>query len=354
MRARVLDARVWMSRACSIVFFAMAINHRPPAVAAQALSRPLLTVEACLAEEETALEQALALEVRRRVTAAARAGATPPRFVMGCVGPLVLIRVFADRSDRKLERTVDVRSTPPAARSRLIALAASELGDSLWDEAVPASAWNGALPLSATATAPVPPSSPLTAAVVVTSPHPPPVVSAAIAPPTATTPRRLLYVGADVRAFRGAAGILGGAAVGAALRRESGPGATVDLVFNRAARQLALGRGTIALLSSRPAVTASTDWHRLWFTGAAGFRVGVARLEGTPNTTDVAGATIWGAWGGPSLSASAGWSPFRRGTLALMLEGGWTAARVVGREGSAPALSLSGPWTAVQLGAGWP
>jgi hypothetical protein len=335
-----------MCRAFPVVvgsfFVAVAAAYRLPPVAAQGLPRPLLTTELCLAEETAALEQALALEVRRRMTAAAHAGATPPRFVLGCAGQLVTIRVFAGRGERMLERIVDVQSTPPAARSRLMALAAAELGDSLWD--VPA------LPAATGAAAGSPTSS--SASVVVTSPRP--VVSAAAATSAASTAPRLLYLSADLRAFRGAAGILVGAAVGASVRRERGPGMTVDLVFDRAARQLELGRGTIALLSSRPAITATTDWHRSWFTAAAGVRFGVARLEGTPNATDVAGTTIWGAWGGPALSAGAGWSPFRRGTLTLMLEGGWTVARVVGRQGGAPALSLSGPWTAIQLGAGWP
>lgn len=329
---------------CTAILLALAGGFWPRPVAAQSLPPPPLATEVCLADETAALERALALELRRKMTAAARAGRTPPRFVLGCEGQLVLIRVFAGGSQRTLERTIDVLSTPPPARSRLMALAAAELGDSLWD---------GPEPLSAT-TAAAGPSSSAAAAVVAISPPSPTVSATLTATPATPTTRRLLYLTADVRAFRGAVGLLAGVGAGAAVRRPDGPGVTVDLVFNRAARQLALGRGTIEMLSSRPAATVSIDWHRWCFTAGGGVRLGVARVAGTPNVPDVMGATIWGMWGGPSLSASAGWSPFRRGTLTLMVEGGWTVAQVVGRQSGAPALSLSGPWTAVQLGAGWP
>lgn len=322
----------------TILAVVLATGYAGPVARAQRLTPPPLVTEACLAGYTLSLQQALALELRNRMRAAARTETSPPRFVLGCEGPLILIRVFAGRDGRILERTVDVSSTPPAARSRLMAVAASELGDSLW----------GIPEQSPPATVPAVTSAGQPAALVSAAPRisaPPPIL--------ATAALRLSVMG-DLRAFTGAVGLLPGLALGATRRWKNGAGAMVDLVLNGATRQLALGRGAVALLSSRPAATATMDWHRLTFSVGAGARLGVARLTGIPNSADVAGSTIWGLWGGPSLSASATWSPWPRGTFSLLVEGGWTLAQVVGRQAGASALSVAGPWTAIQLGVGWP
>src|SRR5262249_57015189 len=60
------------------------------------------------------------------------AGAT--RASVGCDGTLTLLRVDDPVTGKSLTREVDIASSPPNARARLVALAVSELISASWTE----------------------------------------------------------------------------------------------------------------------------------------------------------------------------------------------------------------------------
>jgi hypothetical protein len=291
-----------------------------------ALPAPPVATEPCLASETSAIEQALAIELRRKLSASSTIAVAAPHFVLACDGDFILIRVFAADGIRAMSRTLDVSSTPLPARNRLTAIAAAELAASLWTFAPP----------------------PYVAAA------PAPVASVSAAPTPLPSPLALRFAAfGDVRTFTNDSGTPAvGGGIGLAVQRQAPWGLAVDAVADQMSRDLSLGRATVLLLSARPMVTLGFQLAVVSVTVGAGARVGTARVSGQTQATDVRASTWWGFWGGPTVAAMADTNITKRISAAIQAELGWSLNEIVARESGMRALFIGGPWIAAQVGVG--
>jgi hypothetical protein len=130
-------------------------------------------------------------------------------------------------------------------------------------------------------------------------------------------------------------------------------GGDIDLVAAQSEARSELGSVRASTWSSGLRASFRLWLDPVWLEAGPGFRVGIARLAGTPaDDTEVAGGTVAGVWAGPMGYAGLGLE-FWHLAFTLGAEGGYALRGVSGRIADAEPVAIDGPWLAVSAGLGW-
>jgi hypothetical protein len=308
---------------------AFAVTHAAFAAEAQPTSLPVvLEVEACEAIDERTLVDLLSVEFR---TLGVTAGARPERIKVECHGTRALVILRSTVEAPELAIKLDMAATMPAARSRLLALAISELvveGRSRETEP-PAVRTEDAAPIRTEAHAVALPERGLAS----------PAIVAAASVRYAARPATWL-MGAAIAGELPISTLLG---IGLDARAESGSTGT----------ELATVGWTSLCASA--AILGGASLHRFAWGMGPGFRAGYLRLAATPTVPDTRGASVGGLWAGPMLTARARYDIAGRAFIHAGLELGWTIASVTGNASNGRQLmDVSGSWALLTAGMGLP
>ncbi len=231
--------------------------------------------------------------------------------------------------DRQPTREVDLRQVKPEVADRVLTLAMVEQLNQL--------------PLPRPDTPKTKPRTPKPA----TSPAPP---SDHVAPPNPSSSSRLALVGA-LREWPTSTWTLGGA-----VRLTHGGRPLGLLIEGGAARgSERVGPGAVTLLTVDGRVGAVLSGHveRTEFFAVAGIRGGLGYLQGAPTSLEsgMAGRSVAGGWGGPTIGVGCGLGA--RPGVSLELEGGYSPWAVRGQVAPENWLSIGGIWAGTNLTLGW-
>jgi hypothetical protein len=286
----------------------------------------VLEVEGCEPLDERELFDLLSVEFK---TLGVTTGAHPERLKVECRGTRALVTLRSSSAESAaLAIRLDMAATMPAARSRLLALAISELvveGRSRDVEPQPLRTEDArSLPTEAHVLVP---------------------------------PERLLdpaIVGAaSLRYAAGPATWLVGAAIGAELPLSSVFCAGFDARAESGSTDTVLAKVGWTSLSAGAALLAGGRLRHLGWGLGPGFRAGHLRLAATPTIPVARGASVVGLWAGPLLAARARYDLAGRAYVHAGFEVGWTIAPVTGNVSDGrPLMDVSGVWSLLTAGMG--
>ncbi len=291
-----------------------------------------LSVDACAGVDEAQVAGQVKIELGADL---APASPEVTRVQVRCDGDALVLIVNDPITGKSLERRVDLGAAAPKARTRLLAIAISELVSASWTELE---------------TNPTP---------VVAPAGPPPAPSAKAAVRDTVTartfaPHMFATLGLDFRAFPGATGT--GMLVGLGARfatAGAGLGFSVDLVTSQGKGVTgALGQVSVDLVGVGAVVTYGARVGGATLAGELGLRGGSARLGGVPVDDSIEGRSVRGAFGGPIVGGSAVVRVFGPLILTLRVEGGVALASVRALADGQAATVVGGPFVGGALGLG--
>ena len=249
------------------------------------------------------------------------------RIAVACDASTARLRVTTD--GESLARTVALAETVPAARARLIALAAVELISASAGHPVPA-------PVVAQAPSLVPPAPPVS-------------IDAGLKPERERRGVHVAAFGGGV-IFNSNTGLLGGGGA-----RVSGPGAPigwlVEIGAHRGESDVPHGRVSTTLIDAAVAVSLGRAMGQVELAIAGGIRGGMVQLAGTSDemvTTD----TFWAPWFGGFALANAELRVTPRMSAHLTIEGGRVISPVGALVDNVREVGIDGAWFGVHLGIG--
>jgi hypothetical protein len=337
------------------------------AVADAAHPRVTLTLDVCIPLDPAEVRRGVALELGAVLAGPEDTETT--QVGVSCEGAKVLLEVIDPISGKSLSRRVDLDVSPPAARSRLLAIAIAELVTASWTELE-------SNPEPQVPPASTPPSPEARAAarhsahdrnaqVAAAHAEGAAASSSASAAPTlppvrAPAPPRAPYglTGlVQARSFRSGAGV-SSVGFGARLSHRFTPvwGFGLDLLADHGSVTIPLlGSISVDALSSGPFVFAAKGWGWFSVAGGAGFRLGAGRFSGNPTANATAKSALVSPWGGPLLEAAMSAEPVHGFVLELGGEVGeapFPAGAVSATGGSTSVASLEGLWLGAHAGIG--
>jgi len=284
-----------------------------------------LTEHGCSAYDRARLDELIAIELE---TVESDRPARPSDVALECSAGVVSIRASLRGTSRERKSRVDPKAMDPAAATRLLALAITELLAQLWSEAEPA--------------------------------RPPPVPAARPAEPQDVPAPLTVAHEREFAVFAGAAfrtmlepraGLFGGA-----LRAEYDPvpwlGLGLDLEVADGSVQSSHADVDVLLGSAALYAPIGARLGRTALGAGPGVRMGWVELSPTRLEPGATGRDVSGAWGGPLLMARALWT---NNALALCsgLEAGLVTLPVVGTlNGEAAEVEVRGVWVAASLSVG--
>lgn len=259
-----------------------------------------------------------------------------PHVRAACAEGRIVLQIEDVDSGAKQSRTLDLGATPESGKARLLALAIAELVSSNATDRREGAGLEH-------------PPWPKTAYVVGVS------EDASSAPaPIEREPLSWRLVG--VVAHRSVLADAGVASWGVGARLAfvgaSGLGGTFDLVGDRAVEDATLGSVTMQTLSTSAAASMTIGSKTLQASGAAGARVGLVDVTGSPKVAGAKGGSVLTTWGGPCASVGGTLRIGERMLVELGAEVGWSLAPVSGKVDIGPDVSLRGAWVGAQLGGG--
>jgi hypothetical protein len=298
--------------------------------------RVALAMDPCVTAPATEVRRILGIDLGALLDDAAGPPSDVTRAAIGCQAALVELRVDDPITGKSLTRAIDLSSTPPPARARLLALAVSELITASWTE-LETNAQPAVPPQGAVAS----PAARLSALGAVEKHRPPP----------ALRPLRVVAL-ASGQFFFTQAGALWGGGLRVGQDRGRGLAWAVDALAHHGSAQTALGDVVADTISVGPMALYQHRWPRVALRIGGGARGGAARLEGQPGAPGVHGAAVWSGWLGPLAAASLTVAPASRLALELGLEGGYVVVPFGGRVDGVRQVAIDGAWIGAQLGVG--
>ncbi len=293
--------------------------------------RVSLRLSPCLVVDRAQVEHLLTIELGAQLADAPDGATSDLSVTCGAAG--AELRVDDPLTGKSLFRIIDLEVAQQRARPRLLALALAELVFTSWTEL--------AIPL------PVPPPEPQAPVVL------PGGRSLAPASARSADSRLRILALASGQAFSGT-GLLWGGGLRAAGDYAHHLGFSADALAHHGQSSFPLGDVAIDTLSASAALVVHARLSFLCLRVGAGGRLGAAHLAGVPqDVTQGAGASLWGAFGGPLALLVVG-APISGHMVAeLSLEGGYVTLPVAGRVDGQRAVAVDGGWIAAQLGLGW-
>jgi hypothetical protein len=314
-----------------------------------------LDVDRCAFLPRDQVFQLVALELDARVTAPDREAqrtpekATQPTHVeVACAGPEVQLKVSDRLTGKQLTRTIALAARDAQVATRLVAIAVAELVLTSWMELT--------LPRASASTPPA------------DSPPGAPELRRAAQERAQRHLRRgagtgyVLAVGQAVGPFDGVGIAWGGGLrfgwTPRGARDESDgpiwrPGFDLELTAARSEGRRGLGAVDVSMWSTALRIAFRFGRGPSWLDAGAGGRLGVARLEGTPDdVTTTRGATLAGTWAGPIAYVGVG-RRFWRLVAAAGVEGGTVLRSVSGLVDGGPSISVAGQWLSGTVAIGW-
>jgi hypothetical protein len=292
-----------------------------------------LQMDPCVGAPVDEVKRLLAIDLGALLSDPIGSGDTT-HAIIGCHEALVSLRVDDPITGKSLIREIDLSSTPPRVRARLVALAVSELISASWTE-LELNADPAVPPVGAVAS----PSARRSALSVVET-HKPLLGSLRV------------EALASGQFFLTEVGALWGGGLRVGQDRARRFGWSIDVLAHHGAATTALGEVVADTLTLGPTLFFQHRWSRVALRVGGGARGGAARLEGRPNGPGVHGAVAWSGWLGPMVGASLTVAPVRRLALGLSVEAGYVAVPFGGKVDGAREVSIDGPWIGVQLGIG--
>jgi len=323
-----------MTPASALVAVALALTGRPNPEAGLEVT---VEIDPCLSVARSEVLRLTELELDARVVSPSLAPPHATRVEVTCAGRHVRLRVTDPMTGKSLERTLALGTHEVDVTGRAVALAIVELVLTSWME--------------------------------LTFPDPPPR-SAGFAPPPpeikdlaeeravtlGARSGRVDHVLAVVQAqgpFRGfGVGWGGGARLGWNFG-EDWLGGDVDLLAVQSEARSALGSVRASTWSSGLRASLKLWLDPLWLETGPGFRVGIARLAGTPvDDAGTRGGVVAGVWAGPLAYAGVGLEVWHL-AVTLGAEGGYAFQSVSGRVDENNPVAICGGWLGVSAGIGW-
>lgn len=300
-----------------------------------------LTIDACVEVDAADVRKIVEIELHTTIAEVSKpgpaSGGSPDgltRVTARCREKLIELVVEDSITGKSLMRTVDVAAQAPKARTRLLALAITELVSASWTE------------LETNPTPAVPPA----------GPPPPPAAKAAARDvvkarlPSPPPPLRIVAL-IDRRAFLAKTAWVTG--LGVRVARDSALfGWSAEMVASQGTAKASLGEVAMDVVGVALAATVGARVGVFSGRAAAGLRGGAARLSGVPRGDDIEGRSVRGAWGGPFLGASASMVPFKPLVIEVSIESGYVVAPVHARVDGERQVSVAGVWIAGALAIG--
>jgi hypothetical protein len=323
-----------MTHASALVAVALALSGRPSPEAGLELT---VEIDPCLAVARSEVLRITELELDARVVTPSLAPPHATRVEVTCAGRHVRLRVTDPVTGKSLERTLALGTHEVDVTGRAVALAIAELVLTSWMEL----------------TFPDPPPR------AVGFQPPPPEIKDLAEERAVTLGARsgridhVLAVGQAQGPFRGfGIGWGGGARLGWNFG-EDWFGGDVDLMATQSEASSPLGSVRASTWSSGLRASFKLWLDPVWLEAGPGFRLGIARLAGTPaDESATRGGVVAGVWGGPVAYAGFGLELWHV-AFTLGAEGGWVTQGVRGRVDENNPVAIGGGWTAVSAGIGW-
>jgi hypothetical protein len=287
--------------------------------------------ENCDESQSDEMRHLVALELGATLTAAAAPNAT--RGLVLCKGDLVELTIVDPNTSKTLHRSVRLTETGAKGRSRLIALALSELVMASWSE------------LASNPRPTLPPAEPAAS---------PEARAASLDAYRAHAPSPVeVSVNGLARHFFLSPGLLWGGSLRLDYQQAPSPFVFgVDLAGEHQQTPNALGHISIDSMSLAPSAQWDARFGIFAFRMGLAIRVGVANVAGHPNNPAYVSAAATDPWAGAALLTSVGvsWSRF---FARLALEAGYTWVSIQTSVENQSNVGLNGPWLAVMLGVGY-
>jgi hypothetical protein len=347
-----------VAAACVAGSFATLLSGSAVADADAGHPRVRLTLDACIPLDPAEVRRRVALELGAVLAGPEDTETT--RVGVSCKDAKVLLEVIDPISGKSLSRPVDLEVSPPAARSRLLALAIVELVTASWTEldsnpepeVPPASNPPSPEARAAARQSAHDRNAQIAAARVDASSSAEPTLSAV---PSSAQNRLTALV--QARSFRSDAGA-SSLGLGAKLTHRFTPvwGLGIDLLADHGSVSVpALGTISVDALSTGPFVFAAKNWGWFSLSGGAGLRLGAGRFSGNPSMNATAKSALVSPWGGPLLEAAVYAEPIHGFVLELGGEVGeapFPAGAVSATAVSSSVASLEGLWLGAHAGIG--
>jgi hypothetical protein len=323
-----------MMHASALVAVALALTGRPSAERGLEVT---VAIDPCLSVARREVLRLTELELDARVVSPNVAPAHATRVDVTCSGKHVHLRVTDPVTGKSLERTLALATHEVDVTGRAVALAIAELVLTSWMEL----------------TFPDPPPR------AVGFEPPPPEISDLAEERAVTRGARsgrldhVLAVAQLQGPFRGfGVGWGGGARLGWNFGNDW-LGGDIDLIAAQMEADAELGAVRASTWSSAPRVSFKWWVEPVWLEVSPGFRVGLARLVGSPGDEEEArGGVVAGIWGGPLSYAGFGVEAWNL-AFTLGVEAGYSFQSVSGRVDEDTSVAISGPWFAASAGIGW-
>ncbi|HEX6277177.1 MAG TPA: hypothetical protein VFZ53_29250 [Polyangiaceae bacterium] len=323
-----------MMHASALVAVALALTGRPSSERGLEVT---VEIDPCLSVARSEVLRLTELELDARVVPPRAAPSHATRVDVTCAGKHVHLRVTDPVTGKSLERTLALATHEVDVTGRAVALAIAELVLTSWMEL----------------TFPDPP--PRAAGF-----EPPPPEIKDMAEERAVTrgarSGRIAHVLAVAQLqgpFDGfGVGWGGGARLGWNFG-EDWLGGDIDLIAAQLETDAELGSVRASTWSSAPRVSFKLWLDPAWLEVSPGFRVGLARLVGSPmDEGEARGGVVAGMWGGPVLYAGSGVEAWHL-AFTLGAEAGYSFQSVSGRVDENTSVAVGGPWFAASAGIGW-
>ena len=323
-----------MTPASALVAVALAIVGRPSSGKGLEVT---VEIDPCLSVARSEVLRLTELELDARVVSPSLAPPHATRVEVSCAGKHVRLRVTDPVTGKSLERTLALTTHEVDVTGRLVALAIVELVLTSWMEL--------------TLPDPPPPAANF---------EPPPPEIKDLAEERAVTlgarSSRLGHVLAVVQAqgpFEGfGAGWGGGARLGWDFG-EGWLGGDIDLIAAQMEASSDLGSVRATTWSTGPRASFKLWLDPVWLEASPGFRIGIARLAGSPaDEGEARGGVVAGLWAGPMAYAGLGLDLWHV-AFTVGMEGGYAFQSVSGRIDEDNPVAVGGPWLAASAGIGW-
>jgi hypothetical protein len=323
-----------MTYGSALVAVALAVAGRPSAERGLEVT---VDIDPCLSVARSEVLRLTELELDAHVVPPSLAPAHVTRVDVTCAGKHVRLRVTDPVTGKSLERTLALGTHEVDVTGRAVALAIVELVLTSWMELTLAEP---------------PPKS-------VGFQAPPPEITDLAEERAVTLGARSSHVDhvlAIVQAqgpFRGfGVGWGGGARLGWNFG-EDWFGGDIDLIAAQMAADSDLGSVRATTWSSGLRASFKLWLDPVWLEAGPGFRIGIARLAGTPeDENETRGGVVAGMWAGPLAYAGLGLEA-KSLAFTLGIEGGFAFQSVSGRIDEDTSVAVGGPWMALSAGIGW-
>jgi hypothetical protein len=296
----------------------------PPSVALELLD--------CAQVDESEVRRVVAADLGFPLTDAARGAST--HVNVGCGGERVEIVVDDGLTSKQLRRAIDLRVVPAAARSRLVAVAVSELISASWAELESAPRPEISVP---------PPNEEVRRVALATVARQRPVQST----------RLRLAAFASSSAFFSGAGVLWGGGIRLGRDEAHRLGWALELSGAHGGTTTSLGTIAVDLVDVGASLALRHRASRWTVRGGPAVHGGAVHFGGTPDTEAAAGHGFWGPWLAAAVSAGLEVSLTPRLALACAATGGYVVVATEARAAGKPAAGINGPFVSLQLGIEW-